>query len=60
MPVLLGELEKPQIFLFHTGYSWYLPSCSHEARLLCRLLPEVRSILSSLLEGFQQGVNVVL
>lgn len=46
--------------LFHTGYSWYIPSSSHQARLLCRLLPKVGSILSSLLKGFQQGVNVVL
>lgn len=59
-PVLLGELEKAQMSLFHTGYSWYIPSSSQQARLLCRLLPEVGSILSSLLEGFQQGVNIVL
>lgn len=59
-PVLLGELEKAQMSLFHTGYSWYIPSSSQQARLLCRLLPKVGSILSSLLEGFQQGVNIVL
>lgn len=60
MPVLLGELEKAQMSLFHTGYSLYIPSSSQEERLLSRLLPEVGGILSSLLEGFQQGVHGVL